>query len=166
MGVDRCRCRLLRRVEGLTLIELVIVIAILAIMSAIALPRFANAMRVHRLDAASRRLAGDLRAARAAAIMGRTSRVVEFDVAGQWYALMDEADPLVAAKGYPASLSDEAYAGISLTVADFNGQDTVTFDRFGVPDEGGTVVISDGDRAATVTVSSTTGRVTLTMGPP
>lgn len=148
---------------GVTLVELVITMAILALVSAIALPRFAALMNRQRLDLASRRLAEDLRMARQQAIISKADRSVTFDLALQRYTLSNvylmSGNRLVP----PVFLNADPYNGVRLTSAGFEGQPTVTFNRLGVPTAAGSVVLSNGSTQATITVSPTTGRVTRTL---
>ncbi len=58
---------------------------------------------------------------------------------------------------YEVLLSEEPYR-TSIVSADFGGDLDIIFDVFGVPDSGGSVVISVGNRVRNVTVQAVTGR--------
>jgi len=60
--------RLCNKQSGFTLIELIVIIAIVAIFAAIAVPNFLSYMPKHRLNGAARQVMGDLMAARMKAV--------------------------------------------------------------------------------------------------
>lgn len=62
--------------SGFTLIELIIIIAIVAIFAAIAVPNFLSYMPKHRLNGAARQVMGDLMAARMKAVKENTTVAV------------------------------------------------------------------------------------------
>ncbi len=68
------------RTNGFTLLELLVVLAIVALMTAIAAPRFAAALPGAELDSGARKLAAGLREARSLAVS--TNRAVPFTLRG------------------------------------------------------------------------------------
>jgi len=74
-ALPRGRHRRARRTAGFTLIEMLLVLSLLAILLALAVPAFGSALRSRRLDAAADALAGDIRLARSTAT--RLSRPVD-----------------------------------------------------------------------------------------
>ena len=144
--------------RAVTLVELVIVMVIVAMLAAMAMPRFANVMRRQRLDAASRRVMDDLRAARFAAISKKKEYGMTFDLPAQNYVWHEGND---AVSGDEAVQFDQPpYEGIQLKYAEFeNSLPMVTFNRLGLPSAGGQIVLADGTENVTLVVSSTTGRV-------
>lgn len=68
------------RTDGFTLLELLVVLAIVALMTAIAAPRFAAALPGAELDSGARKLAAGLREARSMAVS--TNRAVPFTLRG------------------------------------------------------------------------------------
>lgn len=68
------------RTDGFTLLELLVVLAIVALMTAIAAPRFAAALPGAELDSGARKLAAGLREARSLAVS--TNRAVPFTLRG------------------------------------------------------------------------------------
>ncbi len=68
------------RTDGFTLLELLVVLAVVALMTAIAAPRFAAALPGAELDSGARKLAAGLREARSMAVS--TNRAVPFTLRG------------------------------------------------------------------------------------
>jgi type II secretory pathway pseudopilin PulG len=94
---------------GATLFELVIVMAILAIVAAIAIPRFAGAIQIAALDDAVKRVACDLRLAQANAIKKQQQQNVTFDVTNNRYELVGMPNPDHPAASYIVSLTEPPY---------------------------------------------------------
>jgi len=80
-----------KRESGFTLIEMMIVIAVLAIMAAIAIPNFMSLLPGMRLNGAARQVMGDLMAARMKAVKLNKKTKVFFDNDHQ-YRICDDAD--------------------------------------------------------------------------
>ncbi len=72
-----------RRERGFSLIEMLIVAAIIAIMAAVALPNIGQYIRNYRIKGAAQLVAGELNAARSRAIMSNTNDGVSFVVLNQ-----------------------------------------------------------------------------------
>ena len=83
--------RLCNKQSGFTLIELIIIIAILAIFAGIAVPNFLSYMPKHRLNGAARQVMGDLMAARMKAVK-LNHRVKVFFYSNYQYKICDDAN--------------------------------------------------------------------------
>ena len=151
---DRCRAK---RCGGFSLFELVIVMVIVAIMAAIATPRYGQAIARYRTAAAARKVAADLTLARKRARVSSTSQVVNFDVANNGYQLPGVADMKTSASDYSVILSSAPYHA-RIVSADFDGDGDVTFDGYGVPDSGGTVVVAVGNYSKTIVLDADSGK--------
>ncbi len=77
--------------SGFTLIEMMIVIAILAVFAGIAIPNFLSYMPKHRLNGAARQVMGDLMAARMKAV-SLNHRAKVFFYSNYQYKICDDAD--------------------------------------------------------------------------
>jgi type II secretory pathway pseudopilin PulG len=153
-----------RRLRGLapafSLIEAVIVLLIIGIISAIAAPRYANALARQRVDAAARRIVADLSVAQRQAKSTTTSQTVDFDVLDDFYELVGMKHLDHASRTYKVVLSQEPYRAAIVSAA-LGGNTDIAFDGYGVPDSGGTVVIQAGQYQRTITVDADTGRATV-----
>jgi type IV fimbrial biogenesis protein FimT len=149
-----------RRPSGFTLVELVLVMAILAIVAGIAAPRYATATARFRVDAAARRIGADLGLARARAQTTSAPVTVRFDVGGNSYEMLSTASPLAGAANYVTVMSEEPYQA-KLVSATFGGSSDMTFDGYGRPASSGTVVVKVGSVSKTITVDAGTGRAAV-----
>lgn len=136
------------------------VIVIIAIASVIAAPRFTNSINLHRIDGASRRMIGDLAMARRRAIGTSVPQTVVFYAGNNAYVFQGMMDPDHPSVEYRVKLDEMPYESDILT-ADFGGDSEVVFDIFGMPDSGGTVVITVGSQSRTVTLDKDTGKATV-----
>lgn len=145
--------------DAFTLVEVVTALTLMAILAAIAIPRYSSSLANYRADLAARRLAADIALCQSTARGQSTSKGVEFDTGRNAYALKGVA-PLDGRSGmYTVYLSDAPHhAKLSTLAFDRTTPDsTVLFDGFGVPDRGLTVTIRSGSAVRTVTVDPDTG---------
>ena len=144
---------------GLSLLEVLLVLAILAVFTALAAPRYGRATGRYRADLAARRVLADLRLAQSCAKAASSSRTVSFTTATNQYQLLNIPAPDGVSGDYTVALSAEPYRA-SLTSVSFTGA-KVTFTGWGLPDQAGTVVLAVGGEQRTVAVDSVTGRICL-----
>ena len=81
-----------KRQSGFTLIEMMIVIAVFAIVASIAIPNFMSLLPGIRLNGAARQVMGDLMAARMKAVKLNQRTKVFFDTNGYQYKICNDAD--------------------------------------------------------------------------
>ncbi len=139
-------------VSAFTLVELLAVLVIMAIMAGIVVPRLVSSISVQRLEATCRRICTDLDYAQRQAKFTSTSKTINFDMATASYTLVGIPDPDHPANDYVVRLSSEPY-GAQLK-ADFGGLATLTYDGYGTPDSGGTIVIAVGNMTKTLTLDA------------
>lgn len=137
--------------RAFTLLELVTVVVILGVMSAIAIPRFGDFSHNMSLDAADRQIRVDIERARRRAIESGTSVTVAFLPAQERYAIsalpsIDRSD-----QTYGVRLGEEPYE-VDLVSADFAGTLNLTFNAYGEALYDGTVTIALAGETRSVTV--------------
>jgi hypothetical protein len=138
--------------SAFTAVEIVIVVLIMGILAGVGAPKYLSSLAHFRLEAAARRVAADLRWARAYAQKVSVSQTVDFDATGDSYVLTGLADPDRPAATYGQRLA--AVYSIDLFSAEFASVDWVQFDMFGRPDKSGAVVLKAGARQRTVEVDA------------
>ena len=143
---------------GVTAVELVVVVFILAIIAAAAVPRYVDSLMRARVDAAARRIVADLAAAQARAKATSSNQTVTFVVPpqGSQYRIVGMSDPDRPGAAYSVDLTASPYQA-TLSSVDLGNDTTLVFNGYGVPDSSGTIVVQAGNYTKTVTIDSSTG---------
>jgi len=145
---------------GFTLIELVVVVAIILVITAMALPSARNVVRSYRLNAAGSAVAGAIQATRYQAIMVGCPYQLTFTTGSMTYQAGTESitgTPPACATSYSnvgSAIPWTTSAEISLNssvVLTFNPSGTVTSNQAGSPPT--TMVLSVNGMTRTITVS-------------
>ena len=132
---ERCMHRGRQR-TAFTLIELVIVVLIMGIMAAVAVPSFSQSLCRFRVDATARRIVSDLTLARQHAKTVDAAQTMEFSLPSNFYELRGYKAPDHPSLEYKVYLSKTGHPA-TLVSCDFAGDCFVTFDTYGRPDNGG-----------------------------
>lgn len=135
----------------MTLIELVIVVTIMGILAAIAIPRFAGATARRNLEIATQRLLTDLRHAQQHSLATSTSHYVAFNTATETYTV-DAPSPVGAAASYGVRMLDPPMSTRidSTTLPSARA----VFDGHGLIEVSGVLVISSGPYTRTLTFTA------------
>ena len=147
------------RLAAFTLLELVIVVAILAVVTTMAMPRYAGAMINYRLETAARRIVTDLTRARAEARQRSISMSVTFDLVKHTCEIRVKGGAAPSQQEL-THLADDPY-NVKIASASFDGDAVVIFDGFGQPDSGGGIKLVVGSAAKSVVLDADTGRATV-----
>jgi prepilin-type N-terminal cleavage/methylation domain-containing protein len=142
--------------EGFSLFELVLVLGIIAILAAIALPRYSSAQNRYQADYAALRIVADLNLARIKAQTTSKPKTVRFDTASGTYTIMGVKDLDHPGTEYVVELSGDPYRA-TIVSAGFGTDDEVTFNIHGEPDSGGAVIIRVGNTQRKVSLDRFTG---------
>ena len=141
-----------RAANGFSLIELVLVMFIIGIVAAIALPRFAQANARQQLEAAANRVVNDLERARHEARASSNAVAISFSTSDNSYSY-------ASAVGTTFEMQlDESPYQVELSKALFNGSSNVAFNGYGMPSSNGPVTLKSNAGTVKVTLDAT-GRV-------
>lgn len=147
---------LTERHTGFTLLDLMMAMAVIAIVAAIATPRYANALTRYRAEAAARRIIADIGLAQQTAKTTSSSRTIIFDTTKHAYSISNVRALDGQSMTYVVALREPPYLARIASV-DMDGDAKLTFDGFGIPDSGGFVIVQAGDYQYTVVVDPETG---------
>lgn len=154
--------KFIRRPKGFTLVELMIVIAIMAILVKIAVPRYAMAANRQQAEAAARRIAADLEEARQAARSLSATVTVVFSPTNASYDVFYPATGSAAALTRTIRLGrpplSAQITGVSFTAPSAT---TVTFNGYGIASSSGTVTVKAGNFVKKVTIAADLGSVAI-----
>jgi len=143
-----------------TFLELVIVMLILGIMAAVAVPTFSDSLMYQRVESAARRAKADLEQLRQAA--RRTSRTQALTFGESSYTLPPDVPGLgQATDSYTVDFMQPPYRLTSVSI-EFDDSPTLSFDGHGMPSLGGSFVFQAGDYVRTISLDGITGEITIT----
>ena len=142
------------RQAGVTLLELLIVIALMGIVAALVVPMFGGPVSTSELRATARQLAAGLRLARSEAVSERRETFLVVDVAGKRFKVDREARE----HALPAKVELKLFTAQNDLVSENVG--SIRF----YPDggsNGGRITVASGPRKFDVDVDWLTGRVSI-----
>jgi len=146
--------------SGFSLIEIVMVLAIVGLFSSVAVSRYANSVTRYRADAAARRIVMDLAYAQQHACATSSDTTASFNVGTGQLRLIDVPALDDPSSDYATHLQDDPYR-VVIDSVDFGGDADLVFNGFGIPDSGGFVQIIIGTELRIVNVDSTSGKATI-----
>ena len=141
------------------MVELSLTMAIMAVLAAIAIPRYAQAISSYRAKAAAQRLVNDLSYVQSVARTTSSSRTITFTT--DQYSIANMRDLETAASTYTVQLSAEPYNAKIASKSLTGGRLQIVFDGYGVPDCGGSFTLQAGNSSRIVTLDAATGRATV-----
>lgn len=146
--------------RGMSLFELVLVVAIVATLAAVAAPRFSSADRRYRADAAARRIVADLDYVARTARARSAPHAVSFSLTAHTY--VSSAPPLDVGPDEPYTVRlDVPPYRARLVGVDFEGNTELTFSGYGRPEQGGEISVAVGDIVRSIRVDVATGEVVI-----
>ena len=148
------------RPGGFTLFELVIVLSIMGVIAAIAVPRYARSVASYRAEAAARRVGADLMIAKAKAKAASSPRTVTFNTTAGTYTISGLRHLDKSTAPYTVDLRGAPYYA-TIEFADFGGTPQAQFDMYGSLAWDGKVVVRAGERAWTVSLGKADGSPTV-----
>jgi prepilin-type N-terminal cleavage/methylation domain-containing protein len=148
--------------SAFSLTELAIVVMIIGVLAAVAVPTFFDSLLFHQVESAARRVKSDLELARQTARLTSTTQSLTFT--GGAYTLSSGIrsldNPL---DDYVVDLSAAPFY-LERVTADFSGAGAVSFDGYGAPTSGGTIELQLKSLKCTITLDEVTGEVTINSG--
>jgi len=171
--------------QGFTLLEILLVAAVIGILAALAVPSIAGHIPLRRVEASAHRLTGNFISARARAISQNTSYIIKFTSSTTYTIHKDDDDDGVqdigedvqtvtleagTKLGANAGLTNVDNNPLNTSGLHFGGDNALAFDSRGECSESGSVYLIPtddlsapirNDRARAVSVLQATGRVKL-----
>jgi len=146
------------KINGFTLIEVVLVIAILGLLSVVAIPNFKNTLAKYKLETAAKELAQNIRVTQQKSITKGVSCKIVLD--------LNRKDNYIMMSGSRGKMI-KLPPGVRLDWTTYSEVDkTIAFYPTGAPNRGGTIAITNGRDTLYVIVSVSTGRVRIGYTPP
>jgi general secretion pathway protein H len=146
----------MKRKRGVTLVELVVVMAIIALGAVLVVPNLGTWINYYRLRSATRDITSALRTAQMKAVSNNISYRVTFDTGANSFVLEYQASGGFKPEGPRQQLPP----GVTLTDVSFSGGKAyAVFNRDSSSSSGHVTIANSKGMRRTITVSSTTGRV-------
>ena len=148
---------------------MLIVVLIIGITAAIAVPKYADALDRYRVEGAANRIRRDLLFARTIARSGSKSVTVTFQTGTNQYELIGQPNPDRPGESHIVLLANTGYP-VSLTSVNIDGGTSITYDMHGRPFAGtgtttpmssGTISVASGVRQKSVVIEPETGAVLI-----
>ena len=144
---------------GFTLIELAVVMLLISIMFAAAVPAYVDSIIVHRVQSAALRLKADIELTQHDAKATSEQRSITYDGANT-LTIASLSDLVQNGKTYTWDVTKPPYE-VAIAQFDFAGQAVLTFNGYGIPTHGGAITLQSGKYSKTIVVDGGTGEVTI-----
>ncbi|MDX2146468.1 MAG: prepilin-type N-terminal cleavage/methylation domain-containing protein [Planctomycetota bacterium] len=131
--------------RAFSLVELVLVVSLIGLLAAIALPRYGKALSRYRVDAAAVRVSRDLSYAASIAQASSSTARISFDTGRSAYRV--EAPGAARARASYEVLLGAGEYQVELVAVSFADAPEVRFNGFGVASANGSIVLLSGDEA-------------------
>lgn len=149
-----------RKIKAFSLIELILVVSIVGVVSAIALPRLGSVLDTHRVDQAAARLANDLELLRTAARARSTTTTLTVNGKFSEWTLSGTKDPAAADPDSTVRLAEAPYfASFDSSVTP--GELVLTFNPSGIPSQTYRFTIRSGAQSRSVTINRPGGAIEI-----
>jgi Tfp pilus assembly protein FimT len=152
--------RTMKRATAFSLIETAMVVVIVGIVAAIAMPRYTNSLYSYRATMAANKIAADLTMARNDAFVSGSHRTVTFDQTNNQVTLTGVPDPNKKANANTVVNFAGAPYYAKLGSSTFTGN-SFSFDGYGMAGGGGQVTVSAGSYTKTIVVDAGSGKVSV-----
>lgn len=149
-----------RRSGAFTLIELIVVVVLMSITAAVAIPRFASASTRYRVDAAVQQLIADFNVTAATANLASDSRTILFEADDETYTLVGQPSKADPASDEVVDLSREPF-GVNLLQVSFGFDDELDISGHGLLLESGQLTVAAGRHARRIVVTQGSTAVTV-----
>jgi len=147
-----------RSKNGFTLIEVALVVAVLGVLSTIAVPNFKNTLDRYKLEVAAHELAQNIRLTQQKSISEGTTYKILLD--------LNKKDNYQLVSGRRGKLV-KLPQGVFIDWTTYSEVDkSIIFYPTGAPNRGGTIAVTNGKDSLFVIVSVATGRVRIDEVPP
>ncbi|MBU0759563.1 MAG: GspH/FimT family pseudopilin [Candidatus Omnitrophica bacterium] len=149
--------------RGFTLVEMLVVLAIIGMLLGISIPFTSGFGKGLRIKTASRAILGTLRVARSSAITYRDRQMVVFDAQEGAYWIQDE-DGNISEKKHklPGSIKFELPGNKESDPITFKDDAVIFVPSGAVEGPSGTITLSDkGGDSRTISIISSTGKITI-----
>lgn len=147
------------RIRGYSLIDVVLTITIIGILSAVAMPQFSASIEAQRVKAAAKRLKADVELAARYARSNNGSETITFNTDDDSYSFSSYADINHPSSVYTIWLNESPYH-TTIDSLDMTG-DSITFNPYGIPDQGAEIEVTHGSLSLTVVIEEITGKVVI-----
>jgi type II secretion system protein H len=153
-----CVCR-----GGFSLVELTVVLAIIAIVGSMALPRYNSSLSRYRVDLSAKRFAADLALAQSAARSTGSFQTVVIDKDNDRYRLNEQASLTSTGARYLISLNSNPFFTSIRSAKNAIGDDVLSlkFDGYGRPNQALIAKLVSGDHSRIVTVDAQSGAINV-----